>query len=151
MDIKEIRKANLKRILIDKDITKRDLAKLIGNSEQYVNNLVNLKSKSFSDKKAAQIADALGIDKSEFYKGVQTEMVDVPDGLIDIIKDVVQILTSGDKPNIDALLFNIEALKQSVIRNQENIILKKPGTIELTIVPQTDIHQKNRKMIANGK
>lgn len=57
----------IKKILIDEDLTQGDLAEKIGTSQQNFN--AKLKRDNFSNKEMQEIADALGYElKIEFIK-----------------------------------------------------------------------------------
>lgn len=57
----------IKKILIDEDLTQADLAEKIGTSQQNMN--AKLRRDNFSNKEMQEIADALGYElKIEFIK-----------------------------------------------------------------------------------
>lgn len=57
----------IKKILIDEDLTQADLAEKVGTSQQNMN--AKLKRDNFSNKEMQEIADALGYElKIEFIK-----------------------------------------------------------------------------------
>ena len=72
MDINEIRRKNLTRLIEKMGIKPVELAKRIGTTSQYINNLVN-EEKGFSDKAASKLAEAFGVGVEEFYKGIFPE------------------------------------------------------------------------------
>ena len=102
-----------------------------------------------SDKKAFELAVALGIDEEEFYRGIVKTELFVPKEIQDVVATVIEILTSGDDKTVKALIFNIEAFKNSLDRKyeiqekdqilrqkeKENIALKKDSSSELIRVP----------------
>jgi len=70
INLNDVRRKNLKRLLEQSGIEIRELAKRIKTSPQYINNILN-EGKGFSDKKAVVFARAFDVPEYEFYRGLE--------------------------------------------------------------------------------
>lgn len=141
INVNEIRRKNLKRLIDECGIEKTELARRIKTKPQYINNLLN-EEKGLSDKAVLKIAVALGVEEIEFYKGLhvedQTELqenkkqTDIPDerSLLGIATYVIKYGTGAQYERFrsfgELIRKEIEDVKKDKSLQSMNVLVSSP-------------------------
>lgn len=135
----ETKRKNLIRIMAARGLKNKDLADMMGVSQAHISNLLSDPSspnnRGIGDKTIEKLCEVLDVDEIEFYMGLwdgkiennphDSDIISIPEPFRSVIKDVLEILTSGDETTAMALLQNIKAFHASIRRVHEIAALKR--------------------------
>ena len=120
-NIREIKKANLKRIMEEERVSPADLARAHGTTPQNINSFL---TKGFKDEVVESLAQALHRNWWEFYSTEDAiDSAGIPSHIVQAMNDVKEILTLARKTGDDwyerTVLGALSNYREGVKRNVE--------------------------------
>lgn len=105
IDVNEIKRNNIRRLLKEFKIENAELARRINRSQQYINGILNA-NKGLSDHAIEKFAQAFGVNEAEFYRGI----FDDEKGNKDDQPLIIQVNSESDKDFMNGMADNYRGI-----------------------------------------